>query len=263
MKDLIQIQTQQIGTDNVNSVNSRDIYEYLEVKTVYANWIQRAIEKYDFVENVDYIKISPFSKNGNREVSGFKEREDYIVTLDMAKELCMVSNTAKGKETRKYFIECEKRLTQTKPLSYEELMRNALYLADSKVKELQIENKTLNNVLEEQKPKVAFANSVSSSNDSILIGAFAKAISTEEFTIGQNRLFEYLRDKGYLISFGQAYNQPLQKYIDNGYFEVSQRTINNPNGTIKLVLTTKITGKGQVALYKKLKEEYKLQTERV
>jgi len=146
-----------------------------------------------------------------------------------------------------------------KPLSYEELMQNALLLADKKVKELALENKALNNVIQEQKPKVAFANSVSASNDSILIGAFAKAISTDDFAIGQHRMFNYLRDKGYLMSFGASHNLPKQKYIDNGYFEVSQRTINNPNGTIKLVLTTKITGKGQIALYKKLKEEYKLQ----
>jgi anti-repressor protein len=100
MNELIHIQTTQIGAENVNSVNSRDIYEYLEVNTKYADWIKRAIEKYDFVENEDFTIL----KNGN----GSNAFLDYIVTLDMAKELCMVSNTAKGKETRKYFIKAEK-----------------------------------------------------------------------------------------------------------------------------------------------------------
>jgi len=98
MNDLIQITQTQIGAENVNSVNSREIYEYLGVDTKYNDWINRSIEKYDFEENVDYSKMS----------NGTSRGIDYIVSMDMAKELCMVSNTKKGKETRKYFIKAEK-----------------------------------------------------------------------------------------------------------------------------------------------------------
>lgn len=99
MKDLLKISTSIIGTENVNSVNARNIYEYLELsKGQFSRWIKSAIDKYDFIENEDYITI-------DMDVEGVK---NYIVTLDMAKELCMVSNTEKGKETRKYFINFEK-----------------------------------------------------------------------------------------------------------------------------------------------------------
>jgi len=88
MNDLIHIQQSQIGADNVNSVNSRDIYDYLEVKTTYSNWIKRAVDKYDFVENEDFT----VSKNG----IGSNAFIDYIVSIDVAKELCMVSHTNNG-----------------------------------------------------------------------------------------------------------------------------------------------------------------------
>jgi len=98
MNDLIKITQTQIGSENVNSVNSREIYVYLEIDTKYNDWINRAIEKYDFEENIDYSKMS----------NGTARGIDYIVSMDMAKELCMVSNTPKGKQTRKYFIQVEK-----------------------------------------------------------------------------------------------------------------------------------------------------------
>lgn len=104
MQQLIKITKQEIGTEFTNSVNSRELYEFLGVNEQYADWIQRAIEKYDFLENEDYICFSEKSEKGGR------PRKNYIVTLDMAKELCMVSNTGKGREVRRYFISCEKQL---------------------------------------------------------------------------------------------------------------------------------------------------------
>ena len=100
MNDLIKITKSTIGTEIINSVNARETYDYLGLaKGQFSRWIKTAIDKYDFIENEDYITI-------DTNVEGVK---DYIVSLDMAKELCLVSNTLKGKETRKYFIEVEKR----------------------------------------------------------------------------------------------------------------------------------------------------------
>ena len=103
------------------------------------------------------------------------------------------------------------------------------------------------------KPKALFADSVAQSETAILIGQFAKAISTDDFKIGQNKLFEWLRENGYLISSGARYNQPMQKYIDKGWFEVSERTVNNPDGSVRITFTTKVTGKGQVKLTERIK----------
>ena len=102
MKNLILITKSEIGTEELNSVNARDIHEYLEVKTRFNDWIKRAIERYDFRENIDYSKMS-ILQNGNP-----NPIIDYIVTLDMAKELAMLENNEKGKEIRKYFIKVEK-----------------------------------------------------------------------------------------------------------------------------------------------------------
>jgi len=95
----------------VNSVNSRVLHDDLGVKTEYSKWIKRAIEKYGFVENEDYAVV----KNGD----GNNAFKDYIVRLDMAKELCMVANTPKGKETRKYFIKVEKQSNKNANLQLE------------------------------------------------------------------------------------------------------------------------------------------------
>lgn len=100
MNSLIQITKNKINGAEINSVNAREIHEHLKVKTKFADWIKRAIEKYDFIENQDFIVL----KNGN----GTNAFIDYIVTLDMGKELAMLENNPKGKEIRKEFIQIEK-----------------------------------------------------------------------------------------------------------------------------------------------------------
>lgn len=102
MKNLISITKSEIGTEEVNSVNARNIHEYLEVKTHLSTWIKRAIEKYDFKENIDFSILKSANPNGGI------DKIDYIVTIDMAKELAMLENNEKGKEIRKYFIKVEK-----------------------------------------------------------------------------------------------------------------------------------------------------------
>lgn len=100
--------------------------------------------------------------------------------------------------------------------------------------------------IEEQKPKVIFADAVETSKTSILIGELAKLISQNGVQIGQNRLFAWLRDNGYLIKAKRAdYNMPTQNAMEMKLFEVKERTINNPDGSIKITKTPKVTGKGQ------------------
>ena len=102
MNDLIKITKSNIGAEVINSVNARDIHSYLEVKTAFTTWFNRTVEKYDFALNEDFIS---FLKESN----GGRPQQEHIVSLDMAKELCLVEPNEKGKETRKYFIEVEKR----------------------------------------------------------------------------------------------------------------------------------------------------------
>lgn len=100
--------------------------------------------------------------------------------------------------------------------------------------------------LEENKPKVLFATAVETSQDSILVAELAKMLKQNGFDIGQNRLFELLRNQGYLGKSGEYYNQPTQRAMDLGLFEIKKRTITNPDGSIRTTCTTKVTGKGQI-----------------
>ena len=103
MKDLITITKQTIGNEEINAVDARKLWAFLEVETKFADWINRRIKEYNFMQDIDFIAIP------NPEFS--PPRKEYTISIDMAKELSMVERNAKGKEARKYFIQCEKDLT--------------------------------------------------------------------------------------------------------------------------------------------------------
>lgn len=120
-----------------------------------------------------------------------------------------------------------------------ELMAKALLVANK-----QIEQR--NKQIEEMQPKAIFADAVSASKTSILIGDLAKIICQNGIQIGQKRLFEWLRQNGYLIKSGSSKNMPMQRYVEQGLFEVKESNVCNPDGSVRVTKTTKITGKGQL-----------------
>lgn len=113
------------------------------------------------------------------------------------------------------------------------------------------ESKRMSAQLKEQAPKVLFANAVETAHNSILIGDLAKIIRQNGVDIGQKRLFEWLRQNGYLIKDGRSKNMPTQKAMEMSLFEVKESTINNPDGSVRVTRTTKVTGKGQTYFVKK------------
>lgn len=215
------------------TLSARELHEFLEVKTSFKDWFPRMCE-YGFNESQDFnpLKNEQVRLEGNRQVK--RTVQDYEITLDMAKEIAMIQRSDKGKEVRQYFLELERRWN-----SPEAVMNRALEYSRKQVKALMEENKEL-------KPKALFADAVSASNESILIGQLAKLIRQNGYEIGQNRLFEWMRENEYLIKKGERYNQPTQKSMDLGLFEIKERTITNPDGSTRITLTTKVTGKGQV-----------------
>lgn len=218
-------------------VSGRELHEVLEIKTDYKKWFDRMSE-YGFSENVDFCTVSQKCPIAN---GGYQEKFDHAIKLDMAKEIAMIQRNDKGKQVRQYFIQVEKDFN-----SPEKVMARALKFAEQRLNVLQVENAQQKHMIEEQKPKVLFADSVESSETSILIGDLAKLIKQNGHDIGQNRLFEWLRNNDYLIKCGERKNMPTQKSMDLKLFEVKERTVNNPDGSIRVTKTTKVTGKGQI-----------------
>lgn len=131
-------------------------------------------------------------------------------------------------------------------LSDDELLDKALMVAQNKIAERDRIIAEKQEHIEKMRPKEIFADAVSSSHTSILIGDLAKLICQNGYQIGQKRLFEWMRNNGYLVKFGASKNMPMQRYIEQGLFEVKESNVQNPDGSVRITKTTKVTGKGQV-----------------
>ena len=140
-------------------------------------------------------------------------------------------------------------------LSDDELMAKALLVAQNKIAERDSIIAEKNAQIEQMKPKQIFADAVETSRTSILVGDLAKLICQNGVQIGQKRLFEWMRQNGYLIKYGASRNMPMQKYIEQGLFEIKENSIQSPNGNVRLTITPKVTGKGQVYFINKFLSE--------
>lgn len=182
------------------TLSARELHEFLEIETPFKKWFGRMAE-YGFSQEIDYREVMDKIVQNPK---GGRPSTDYEITLDMAKEIAMIQRSDKGKEVRQYFLELERRWN-----SPEAVMNRALEYSRKQVKALMEENKEL-------KPKALFADAVSASDESILIGQLAKLIRQNGYEIGQNRLFEWMRENGYLIKSGSRRNQPTQRAMDMG-----------------------------------------------
>lgn len=133
-------------------------------------------------------------------------------------------------------------------LTPEQLMAKALIVAQKVIAEK-------DKLLEEQKPKVLFAEALETSQSSILVGELAKLLKQNGVNIGQNRLFDWLRTNGFLMTRGESRNMPTQYSMERGLFEIKVRTINNPDGSLRETKTPKVTGKGQIYFVNRLMQE--------
>lgn len=217
-------------------ISARDLHEALGIASRFSRWFESNKEL--FIEGEDFYKCTSSTVVNN---GASRELEDYQITILMAKHLSMMSRTEKGKAIRNYLIDLEKAWNTP-----EQVMARALKIADKTIDSLKLENKQLLADNQRMKPKEVFADAVETSKTSILIGDLAKLICQNGYSIGQNRLFEWLRSNGYLLSNGASKNMPAQRYMDSGYFEVKERVISNPDGSTRITKTTKVTGKGQI-----------------
>ena len=131
-------------------------------------------------------------------------------------------------------------------LSDEDLMAKAILVAQKKIKERDQIIEQQKQKIEADRPKTIFADAVSARHTSILIGDLAKLICQNGYQIGQKRLFQWMRDNGYLMVSGSSRNMPKQKYVEQGLFEIKESNVQNPDGSVRITRTTKVSGKGQL-----------------
>lgn len=211
-------------------VSGRTLHRELGVNSNYTTWFDRMTE-YGFTEGVDYHVCLPNSES--KHGRGGHNKVDHVLKLDMAKEIAMIQRTEKGKQVRQYFIQVERDYN-----SPEKIMARALNIANTRLS-------ILETTVEKMKPKALFADAVAASKTSILVGELAKILRQNNVEIGQNRLYEYLRSNGYLHRGGSSRNLPTQRSMEMGLFEIKETTHTNPDGTVLITKTTKVTGKGQ------------------
>ena len=221
---------------DTRTVSARDLYEGLEIKSNFTTWFDR-MKEYGFTDS-DYKKCFPNLESG---INGGQNMVDYQITVDMAKQICMIQRSDKGRQYRQYFLDLEKAWNTP-----EQIFARALKMAEKTIESLKHDNVALLEDNQRMKPKEIFADAVSTSHTSILIGDLAKILKQNGIETGQKRLFEWMREHGYLIKRnGADYNMPTQKSMERGLFEIKESTVNNPDGSVRINKTTKVTGKGQ------------------
>lgn len=240
MNELIKIQ---VNEDMEQMISARALHDKLGIVKHFTQWWESQINQLSLMDGEDFLTLRLESTGGRPSV-------DCLIPIDTAKHLALISGGEKAHEIRQYFIKVEKAWNDP-----EMVMARAQQIAQRKLLTFESKIKQLETKIEMDKPKVIFADAVTESKTSILIGDLAKIIKQSGVNIGQRRLFEWLRANGYLMKSGQSKNMPTQKSMELGLFEVKESIIVKPYGENLITRTTKVTGKGQMYLINALLNE--------
>lgn len=222
---------------DTQTVSARELHKSLGIRKRFSEWFETNSQ--GFEENEDFSRV--YLKVQANRYGGEQEIEDYSMSVDMAKHICLMSRTEKGKQCRQYLIDVEKAWNTP-----EQIMARALQMANTTIQSLKDSNKALLVDNDRMKPKEIFADAVSTSKTSILVGELAKILKQNGFDTGGQRLFTWMRDNGYLIRRnGTDWNMPTQKSMELGLFEIKESTHIDGNGCNITTKTPKVTGKGQ------------------
>ena len=218
------------------TVSARDLHDTLRIEKRFSAWFETNSQ--GFLENEDYSRV--YLKVRANRYGGEQEIEDYRMSVDMAKHICLMSRTEKGKQLRQYLIDLEKAWNTP-----EQIMARALKMADREIDRLKQHNGQLLEDVQRMKPKEVFADAVSASKNSILIGDLAKLLAQNGVPTGRTRLFNRLREDGFLMKEGESKNLPTQRAMEMGLFEIKESIYIGAGGQPATTTTTKVTGKGQ------------------
>lgn len=235
---------------DTQTVSARELHKQVGSTERFSAWFERQLQ-YGFVENEDYTGCKKFNTLAKQEL------QDYELSVDMAKEICMVQKNENARKVRQYLIELEKAWNTP-----EQIMARALKMADKTIEQLKTDNKALEQKIEQDKPKTIFADAVSTSHTSILIGDLAKLICQNGVQIGQKRLFEWMRQNNFLIKSGSSRNMPMQRYVEQGLFKIKESSYVDGNGCNVTTKTTVVTGKGQIYFVNQFLKENVLEKRR-
>lgn len=214
------------------TVSARELHERLNIGTKFTTWFERMCE-YGFTEGIEF-----FPKLGETSEQGGRPSVDYEISVDMAKQICMIQRTPEGKKCRQYLIDLEKAWNTP-----ELVMARALKVAQQTIA-------NLNTKVLEMKPKADFFDAVADSKTAISMNEVAKVLDVRGY--GRNNLFEFLRNEGILDRF----NRPYQRYVDCGWFRVIEQRYTK-NGEETITTKTLVYQKGVDAIRKRLLDKIK------
>lgn len=231
-----------INDESLFPIDGRELHRNLGVKTPYHVWFPRMCE-YGFEADKDF---QTENKNVHRaDGSQMPQMQvDHKLSINAAKEICMLQRNDAGKQIRQQLIAIEEQWNRP-----EAVMARALKMADRTIQSLNDNVRLLSQQIEADAPKVAFAESFIRADTDILIREMAKHLTDRGFPTGQNKLYQQLRDEGYLIKSGQDRNLPSQRSMNNGWMTIKTTTRSSADST-KIDRTTLITPKGQEHLLK-------------
>ncbi|PWA08624.1 phage antirepressor Ant [Pueribacillus theae] len=231
------IPTQQNSEGNL-LVSGRDLHEFLEIKTKYADWFNR-MKEYGFVENIDFILVTQ-KRETNNPKNPFTEITDHHIKIPMAKEIAMLQRNEKGKQARLYFLELEEKWN-----SPEMVMKRAMDYLNARVEKLQTSNLLLEQQVNELKPKATYYDMVLQNKSLLSVSKIAKDYGMS--AIKMNRL---LHDLGVQYKQGDIWLL-YTKHQDKGYTQTHTHVIDVDNSRV----STKWTQKGRLFIYELLKQE--------
>lgn len=216
-----------VNTDT-QTVSARELHKGLCIEKRFSAWFETNSQ--NFIEGEDFTSVltSTVVNNGAE-----RELQDYALSVDMAKHICLMSRTEKGKEVRQYLIDLEKAWNTP-----EQVMARALKLADQTITNLKL-------TVAEMKPKADFFDAVADSKSAIPMNEVAKVLGVRGY--GRNNLFEFLRDEGIL----DRNNIPYQRYVDCGWFRVIEQAYTK-NGEKHINFKTLVYQKGVDAIRKRI-----------
>ena len=243
MNELIPILFADVGGEQIQTCNARELHSFLDVGKDFSTWIKDRIKKYDFIEGVDFAKIdSPVS---GKQRGGDRRSIEYYISLSMAKELSMVERNAKGKEARLYFIECERVAKEATSFALPDFTNPAIAAREwAKQYELR---QALEHKVKQDAPKIDFAEAVTASDAEHTITEAAKVLS-----IRPRKFFDWLRANGFIYKQG---TQAMQFSINKGLMVTRFHTFKHTDGELDKKAHARITGKGLYFFYQRLRHE--------